>query len=135
MFLTFQYYCSSLTSYKGLGIDDNDFDVDNGIFPDPPRQLQHLEFKYVNSFDCQEAMDSDSPTVTETMMCAQGPGEDLYSGVCYGDSGGKYFSFFTTTQYSRSYAYTCFDICTNYFSKWNEFAFHQVHFMTKQIMY
>ena len=91
---------------KGLGLDD--IDVDNDIFSDP-EQLQHLEFNYVNSSDCQEARGDGSPTVTGNMMCAQGPGEDQYSGVCYGDSGGEYFLVFTT-QYSYSYAIHMFVI-------------------------
>ena len=91
-FLTIQLLFFS-SHNKGLGLDDIDISSDISSVPE---QLQHLEFKYVNSIDCQEAMGDGSPTVTENMMCAQGPGEDQYSGVCYGDSGGECFSVFTT---------------------------------------
>jgi len=63
-----------------------------GVFesgsPFTPRQLHHVELKYVENEECNQKYlnpTTPSPSIDDNMLCAQDPGQDS----CQGDSGGK----------------------------------------------
>ena len=59
---------------------------DTGEVPDV---LYEVSVKTLSNYDCQEESQYDTEMITETMICAGEDGKDS----CWGDSGGKSFSF------------------------------------------